>query len=220
MLSNKKNNYLLLIIVVINLLSCNSKVDYNKGLLPGDLVFQDLNCGPLCDAIEKVTDGVGGRDFSHCGIVVMENDSASVLEAIGGKVRITRLHKFLKRSDDTATIKNCVFAKVKNKDQIFKGKAIAYGLSKLGQPYDDVFTMDTTSWYCSELLYASFKSASDGKDFFELTPMTYKDPVTNAYFPAWVNYYRDLKKEIPEGLPGLNPGSISRSNAIEIMEVN
>ena len=35
-------------------------------LKEGDLLFQDLNCGELCDAIETVTQGVDGKDFSHC----------------------------------------------------------------------------------------------------------------------------------------------------------
>ncbi|MHC4724324.1 MAG: hypothetical protein ACYS9V_08765 [Planctomycetota bacterium] len=35
----------------------------------GDLLFQDLDCGPLCDAIEKVTTGYQGSNFSHVGIL-------------------------------------------------------------------------------------------------------------------------------------------------------
>ena len=52
-------------------------------LREGDLLFQNLNCGALCDAIETVTEGVDGKDFSHCGIVVELNDSLKVIEAIG-----------------------------------------------------------------------------------------------------------------------------------------
>ena len=36
----------------------------------GDLIFQDLQCGPLCDAINAVTKGYQGKDFSHVAIVV------------------------------------------------------------------------------------------------------------------------------------------------------
>jgi hypothetical protein len=210
-----------IILLIILVYGCGSKeFTYNKGLMPGDLVFQDLNCGDLCDAIEKVTEGINGRDFSHCGIIVIENDSASVLEAIGKKVQVTRLHTFLDRSKDHHTnIKNCVFARIKNKDAFFKGKAVQYAVSKVGNPYDDIFLMDTTSWYCSEIIYAAFKHANNGQDFFKLYPMTYKDPATNQFFPAWVNYYKDLKHDIPEGLPGLNPGGISRDEKLEILEM-
>ncbi|NJK86237.1 MAG: hypothetical protein HC906_09955 [Bacteroidales bacterium] len=64
-----------------------------------------------------------------------------------------------------------------------------------------------------------FKKANDGNDFFTLTPMTFKAPGSDSYFPVWENYYHDLGFEIPEGKPGINPGSISRSEKIEIVHV-
>ena len=38
-------------------------------LRPGDLLFQDLDAGPLCDAIEKVTTGYRGANLTHVGVV-------------------------------------------------------------------------------------------------------------------------------------------------------
>ena len=49
--------------------SCNHS-HQSESLQDGDLLFQDLNCGELCNAIEAVTEGVNGKDFSHCAIVV------------------------------------------------------------------------------------------------------------------------------------------------------
>jgi hypothetical protein len=49
--------------------------------------------------------------------------------------------------------------------------------------------------------------------------MTFKDPNTHAFFPAWVDYYQQLKQDIPEGKPGINPGLISRSNKIQIIPI-
>ena len=40
-----------------------------KNFRTGDLLFQDIDCGGLCDAIEKVTAGVKGYHFSHVGLV-------------------------------------------------------------------------------------------------------------------------------------------------------
>ena len=48
--------------------------------------------------------------------------------------------------------------------------------------------------------------------------MTFKDPTTHQFFPAWVDYYKSLNMDIPEGKPGINPGSISTSNKIIIIE--
>ena len=35
----------------------------------GDLLFQDLDCGPPCDAIEAVTVGYQNANLSHCDII-------------------------------------------------------------------------------------------------------------------------------------------------------
>jgi hypothetical protein len=70
------------------------------------------------------------------------------------------------------------------------------------------------------LLYESFKVANHGKPIFELAPMTFMDPATKAYYPVWVDYYHELNCTIPQGKPGLNPGSISRSNQLEILQVD
>ena len=190
------------------------------GLQAGDLLFQDLNCGDLCDAIETVTEGVDGKDFSHCGMVVKINDTLKVVEAIGAMVQVNSLETFFARSGDTSTINNITIARVKSDHKALIDKAANYALQQLGQPYDRVFLLDNGKWYCSELLYGSFKAANNGQDFFELAPMTYKDPATQAFFPAWVTYYEQLNAEIPEGKSGLNPGSISRSDKIEIIEID
>ena len=197
----------------------NSSSSKTGALQEGDLLFQDLNCGELCDAIEAVTDGVNGRDFSHCAMVVKINDTLQVVEAIGDKVQVTSLRNFFARSGDTTTIENITVGRVLEKYHPIVAKAAMKVKEYIGQPYDDVFLMDNNSWYCSELLYDTFKEANDAKAFFELNPMTFKDPNTHTFFPAWVDYYKQLKQDIPEGKPGINPGLISRSEKIEIVRL-
>ena len=197
--------------------SCNHQ---NQTLQEGDLLFQDLDCGDLCDAIETVTEGVNGKDFSHCGMVIKINDSLKVIEAIGEHVKVNSIATFLARSGDSETLKNTTVARVKPSYTSLISKASAYALQQIDEPYDHEFLLDNGSWYCSELLYEAFKDANNNKDFFELAPMTYKDPKTKSFFPAWVEYYKALNKDIPEGKPGLNPGSISRSDKIEIIDIN
>jgi uncharacterized protein YycO len=189
-----------------------------KGLQEGDLLFQDLNCGELCDAIEAVTEGANGQDFSHCAMVIRDADSLVVVEAIGNKVQLNSIQKFFARSGDTLAVKNIVVGRVKQPYKELIPVAAANAKALVGQPYDDAFLPDNNKWYCSEVLYEAFRKASNS-DFFELAPMTFKDPRTQAYFPAWINYYRELNVEIPEAIPGLNPGSISRSSKIEIVKI-
>ena len=61
----------------------------------GDLLFQDMDCGPICNAIEEVTEGFDGHDFSHIGLVTIQKDSIFIIEAIGKDVHLTPLATFL-----------------------------------------------------------------------------------------------------------------------------
>ena len=98
-------------------------------------------------------------------------------------------------------------------------RAVKYSKTLLGKPYDYAFLLNNDQYYCSELLYESFKVANHGKPVFELEPMTFVDPKTKTYYPVWVDYYHALHIRIPEGKPGLNPGSISRSEKLELLDV-
>lgn len=206
--------------IALLLISCNSTTtspgtipEHNKVLNPGDIVFQDLDCGPMCDAIEAVTEGANGKDYSHCAMVIRENDSLKVIEAIGAGVVITPLEDFKRRSSKFQV------ARLKKKDDAFVQRAIRYAISLKGKPYDEVFLLNNDRYYCSELLYEAFKAANYGKEVFELSPMTFKAPNTHEYYPVWVDYYSKLKCPIPEGKPGLNPGGISRSSKLELIDV-
>jgi hypothetical protein len=185
----------------------------------GDLLFQNLDCGALCDAIETVTEGIDGKDFSHCAMVVSINDTLQVVEAIGDKVQINSLKNFFARSGDTASIQNITVARLKQNFKPLIVNAANYAKQQIGQPYDNEFLLENGNWYCSELLHEAFKEANNKSDFFDLEPMTFKDPKTNKFFPAWIDYYNKLNVVIPEGQPGINPGLISRSDKIQIIKI-
>jgi len=200
-------------------LNCKTS-DSAKGLKEGDLLFQNLNCGELCDAIETVTEGIDGKDFSHCALVVNVNDTLQIVEAIGSEVQLISITKFFARSGDTTNIKNITVARLKNQHQPLLAEAMTEAKQLIGQPYDDAFLLDNGKWYCSELIYEVFKKANSDDNFFELAPMTFKDPKTGQYFPAWISYYNEINTAIPEGKPGLNPGLISRSDKIDILPIS
>ena len=183
----------------------------------GDLIFQDLQCGPLCNAINAVTKGYQGKDFSHVGIVVNYQNQLGVIEAIGSKVQFTSLNIFLGRSFD-ATGKPLVIAgRLKKKYQKSIENACNLAIASIGIPYDDRFLPNNDSLYCSELIYAIYLNQANAKPLFKLAPMTYKQPGSEAFFPAWIDYYAQLHSAIPEGKMGLNPGLISRSSKIKII---
>jgi len=181
-------------------------------LKSGDFLFVDLDCGPLCDAIEAVTSGYGNLKFSHVGMIAIRNDSIFVMEAIGKAVKETHLPVFLAYSK-----KKPLVGRFKPGFQNLVPEAIRYIQTKMGFPYDEAFLPDNGKYYCSELLYEAFLKANNGKPVFGLEPMTYKDQQTGQFFPAWVSYFDKLKLEIPEGKPGCNPGGLSRFQGLEIL---
>jgi len=186
-------------------------------LKEGDLLFQDLDCGPMCDAIEAVTQGVNGRNFSHCALVVRIDDTLRVVEAVGAGVRIHSIRTFLARSGDTSAPIHTVLGRLKPHYQNLIPGAVAFALEQVGAPYDRAFLPNNGSWYCSELIYEAFKQANQNQPLFPLEPMTFKASHTDDFFPVWISYYNELGQEIPEGIPGINPGSLSRSDKLDIL---
>lgn len=202
----------LLLLILLFPLLVTAQTFKISDLKDGDLIFMDMDCGPLCDAIEAVTEGYKGNDFSHMGMVYRRNDSLYIVEAAGNSVRLTAWEKFR-----NYTKKPLYAGRLKPKYAGLPPKAVAFSLKQMGKPYDDEYVYNNGAYYCSELIYDAFLFANDGKPFFTLEPMTYRQPGTKEFFPAWVDYYKTLGKPIPQGLPGCNPGGISKSNKIDII---
>ncbi|UKJ06005.1 YiiX/YebB-like N1pC/P60 family cysteine hydrolase [Solitalea lacus] len=178
----------------------------------GDLLFVDLDCGPLCDAIEEVTISHGSNHFSHIGLVYLKVDTAFVIEAIGNRVQLTPMAIFADRTEH----KICI-GRLKPSKQYLITQAVKFATDKLGTKYDEAFLYDNDKYYCSELIYDAFKAANNKKPFFKLEPMTFKKPGSNEFYPVWIEYYQKLNINIPEGKPGINPGGISRSKKIVLL---
>lgn len=190
-------------------------IDGTDLLKEGDLLFQDLDCGELCQAIESVTKGFRNAHFSHVGIVVKgENNELNVLEAIGEQVKLTDIDQFLLRYYDSKGRPKVVVGRPKS--GIFSIENLKNVDNFIGNKYDDIFNIEDDKYYCSELVYFLYKDLN-GKNLFQLTPMTFKDEKTGDYFPSWKKYYEVLNTPIPEGKPGINPGGISLSDKIDIL---
>ncbi len=188
-------------------------------LQTGDLLFQDLDCGPLCDAIEKVTTGVCGAKLSHVGLIERAaNGRVFLIEAYGPVAR-TPIVTVLNRHIDRMGFPLVIIGRLREKYDSLISIAMQQATALIGKPYDDAFILNNDSYYCSELVYESFKKANADSSFFEVAPMTFKDPQTGLFLETWVNYYKALHQPIPEGEPGINPGLISRSDKLHIVHL-
>lgn len=209
----------LVLITVFILCSLGGKAQGSNGFKfkTGDLIFQDLDCGELCDAIEAVTPALGNKHFSHIGLVYNSHDTTYVIEAIGKNVHLTPIDSFIFRQLSSSGQPKIVVGRLKKQYLPLNKKAIKFALKQKGVLYDEEFIYNNGKYYCSELIYDAYKTANNGQPFFVLTPMAFKDPTTGNPFAAWTNYYQQLSKNIPEGKPGCNPGSIAVSNKIDII---
>jgi len=184
----------------------------------GDLLFQDLDADSISDAIESVTGGENKLSFSHVGIVDLNSDGEPVvLEAISKGVCYTSLDSFLLRSTNKKCKPKVEVGRLKPEFTGLINKALESGEKLIGKPYDDVYLMGDSTYYCSELIYEMFAKVQDSADVFQLNPMTFKDAETGEFLPFWIKYYQDLRVEIPEGKPGLNPNGMHQSPAIDIV---
>ncbi|NPA43593.1 MAG: hypothetical protein GXO27_06175 [Chlorobi bacterium] len=173
----------------------------------GDLIFQDLDC-PLCEAIEGSTRGYQGKPVSHMGIIYRRGRNIYVIEAYDG-VTLTPLDTFLARSP------RILVGRLRRPYRQHIPSAVERALSLKGKPYDESFLPRNDKYYCSELVHDVFLD-SEGKPLFPLEPMNFKNLRTGRYDSVWVEYFRRLGRDIPQGVPGSNPAAYSRSPLLKI----
>lgn len=126
----------------------------------GDIVFQSLPNNKLVDAIEGVTKSA----VSHCGIVGNEAGQWVVYEAFRGGVQTTPLYSYLFRG------RNYGYAvyRLKPEYQTHVPETLRCAKTYLGKPYDIQYKLDDERIYCSELIYKSYQTASNGEALGEL----------------------------------------------------
>ncbi|MDR2652057.1 MAG: hypothetical protein LBC68_07035 [Prevotellaceae bacterium] len=168
----------------------------------GDLLFQTSSGSDFGNAVESATADTVCK-FAHVGIVI---DKRTVIEAIESGVVLTPIDTFLGRDVQT------YIYKLKSEYQYFIPSAIKYCLNQTTAHYDSAFLPNNGKFYCSELICEAFKFANNGNDFFPLQPMTFK--ANGEFLPFWVEWYKNLNKEIPEGVLGSNPTALSHDGRL------
>ena len=59
------------------------------------------------------------------------------------------------------------------------------------------------TYYCSEIIYEGLQFANNEQQIMQLNPMTFNKPGTDTPFIHWIEYYKELNHEIPEGELGI-----------------
>lgn len=184
----------------------------------GDLLFQDLACGDLCDGVNSTTYGYQHTSVSHVGMVVsLDQSQPMMIEAVSAGVKLTPLDEFLLRSTDPSGHPRTMVGRVDVKTAALIPAAIQAARHDLGASYNATFSPTGTGFYCSQLITQSFFEANHEQTVFALHPMNFKLEKSNQFSPAWVQYFAELKQPIPQGKPGNNPGRLSRDPHISIV---
>lgn len=78
----------------------------------------------------------------------------------------------------------------------------------LGRPYDCTFSPDDKQYYCTELIYDTYRDHQN--HLFECAPLDFHAP--NGTIPYyWVRLFRRLHTPMPQGKLGITPNSLIQS---------
>jgi len=207
------------VLITLFFISCKSDNDNAIAIQTGDLLFQKWNTSDFAKAINAVTEGADGEDYAHVGLVLSLDDSLQVLEAVTREGVVLRpLEAFLKASLSEDGKPLVAIGRLKQDFSSAIPSINEWALFTVGMEYDSMFVYGNDKYYCSELIYDAFNMNVEGNDVFDLAPMTFKDPNTEDYFPVWLDYFAKYNQAIPEGELGINPGLLSRSDKIEVID--
>jgi hypothetical protein len=211
------NRYILLSILFFSSLISTAQSWKTFKFESGDILFQDLDCGPFCDAIKTVSPAINERRYSHTGLVYVVQDSVYVIEAWDKDVHILPLYKFMERQLTGNGEPKVTLGRVSSDYQFLAGRAVGFALEQRAKPVDDELTYDNGKYYSAELVFDAYKAAHHGKALFEMGTLNFYDPRTARTLPFWDSYFKELNKKVPEGKPGLYPASLALDDNIEII---
>ena len=183
-------------------------IDLDK-VQEGDLAFV---VDARYDAIVSVTHAIDSLPVYHVAVfhrIGGDNGPLYLIEAHSRRgVSLNPVDSFLVESGKG----NVVLGRARNLDV---KKSIGNALSYVGLPFDANYMPGTDAFYCSELVQVSFVD-HDGNPIYEPIPMNFRDKDGNIP-QVWQHHYDKQNLPVPEGLPGSNPGALTRHPATQIL---
>ena len=195
-----------ILVVCVTLATMGDAQDF-AFLQEGDLLFV---CSDTANAITEVTSGVGQLPIDHVGIVHRiggDGGPLFVIEAVKPRVCLTPIDTFMCEGPQILVGRVNVAMDVR--------KSVRKGLLMVGKPYDDLFLQGDSAIYCSELVQLTYVNP-DGDLIFGTVPMSFHD-ASGQVTDYWQDFYSRRGMAVPEGLPGTNPGELSRRPQVTIV---
>lgn len=197
--------YILYIGILIGVAACSKSV---LKIEAGDLLFLAGKGSEMEGAISAATGEEGQINFTHVGIAL---GADSVIEATSeGDVRIAALRDFL--AGAALINKRPAVAAFRLRDTAGVTLALRRARSCIGLPYDYAFRPENGKFYCSELVWESFRTA-EGVPRFRARPMNFR--AADGSLPLfWVKLFARTGDTIPEGVSGTNPAEMAREEQL------
>ena len=168
----------------------------------GDIIFQSLPRGPMVDAIEGAT----ASEWSHCGVIMRENNAWVVYESLGD-VHVTPLRHWIRRGRGNMKFDVCRL----NPETPFDVEKLRLALkSFLGRPYDFHMAPDDENIYCSELVHKAYDLAAEIKigEWQTLGSLDWK---------PFENFILTIEPVVPLEREMITPVALTRSKLLELI---
>ena len=176
----------------------------------GDLLFvaqADDN------AITQVTQGIDNLAIDHVAIMHRIGGKGGPLYALEA---IPRQGVALTPIDSLVTREQGATFVLQRVEDVDATSSVRKALRYVGLPYDDLFLPGDSAIYCSELVQISYVDRQ-GRAVFDTIPMSFHD-ASGRITDHWTEFYRQRGMTVPEGLPGTNPGQLSRHPQVTIIQ--
>ncbi|KAK6034343.1 triacylglycerol lipase [Cooperia oncophora] len=174
---------------------------------PGDLVF--LAKESTACLFEQAVSDVASSPYYHVGIIGRDR---RVVHATPRGVDCQTVDEFVAEFRPHRMEIVHVDATEKTKH-----KAAAFAESKVGMPYNDIFSPDMInsdgkeSYYCSQLITEAYNGLIE----FPEHKLNFKDE-NGDFIEYWQKYYEERGLEIPQDKRGSHPASLRRSTLLQM----
>uniref|UniRef100_A0A7I4Z592 Aldedh domain-containing protein n=1 Tax=Haemonchus contortus TaxID=6289 RepID=A0A7I4Z592_HAECO len=173
----------------------------------GDLVFLAKETSAC--SFERAVSDVASSPYYHVAIIGRDK---RLLHASTRGVLSQSMEEFLNEYEPHRM--EIVHVKAPEKA---KRDAAAFAESKVGMPYNDIFTPNRInsqgqeSYYCSQLITEAY----DGAVHFPEHKLNFKDK-DGDFLEYWLKYYRERGIDIPQDDQGSHPASLRRSPLLDM----